>query len=81
MYGFESPNINLISGFIVGNGDHKISLLQYVYDILVFLDGGLAMAKNSKAVVLCLEIFFGMHVNNHKLKLFDINEVLDCNKF
>lgn len=63
----------MLSGMEIGNGNLKISLLQFIDDTIFFFKDEVRDTIIVKAILRCFEMAFGHKVNFYKSSLVGIN--------
>jgi retron-type reverse transcriptase len=67
--------VKLIDGVVPHLVDNVLSILQYAYDTLIFMDDNLDKAKNLKLVLCTFEQLLGLKINFYKSEIFCFGEV------
>jgi hypothetical protein len=68
---------DLFDGLVSHLVDGGLSILQYAYDTILFLEDDLVEARNLKLVLCTFEKLFGLKINFHKSELFGFGETRD----
>jgi hypothetical protein len=66
--------VKLIDGVVPHLVDNVLSILQYAYDTLIFMDDNLDKAKNLKLVLCTFEQLLGLKINFYKSEIFCFGE-------
>lgn len=67
----------LIPGFLVGNGECRVSHLQFADDTMIFCDANVRQLDFLRCILNCFEAVFGLNVNLAKSELFQVGEILN----
>jgi hypothetical protein len=70
----RSKELNYFDGLVPDLVDDGLSILQYVDDMILFLDDDLEKAKNLKLVLSAFEKLSGLKINFHKGELFNFGD-------
>ncbi|XP_026450628.1 uncharacterized protein LOC113350714 [Papaver somniferum] len=70
-----------INGFKVSNTGTKVSHLQFVDDISIFLDASVDQVQFLRILLLCFEFLTGLRINFSKSHLFVVGYNGDMNEF
>jgi hypothetical protein len=62
--------VEQIKGVVPHLVDEGLSVLQYAYDSIIFMDNDLERAKNMKLLLCAFEQLSGLKINFHKSELF-----------
>jgi hypothetical protein len=71
----EDGQITGLVSHLVGEG---LSILQYTYDTILFMDHDIEQAKNLKLLLCVFEQLSGLKINFHKSELFCYGEAKEC---
>ena len=66
-----------IDGVVNHLVDGGLSILQYAYDTILFMDHDLEKARNLKLILSTFEQLSGLKINFHKSELFCFGEAQD----
>jgi hypothetical protein len=60
----------VLDGVVPHPVDRGLSILQYAYDTVIFMDHDLGKAHNMKLLLYAFEQASGLKINFHKIELF-----------
>lgn len=61
--------------FLVGNGECRVSHLQFADDTMIFYDADMNYLGYSRCILRCFETVSGLNINFSKNELFQVEEV------
>lgn len=70
----KAEEVGIFKGISVESNGFSISHLQYVDDLIIFLDNDEASVKGIKSVLQSFQVLTGLKINFHKSKLFGFHE-------
>lgn len=65
----------MFKGFLIGNGEVKVSHLQFVDDTIIFCDNSQRQFRMLRCMMRCFEVVSGLRLNLGKSVLIAVGEV------